>query len=145
MKKIAPVFFLLLLVVSCKKYEDGPALSLRTKTHRLVNTWVVESVTENGTDVTSAFKTAYPEYMLTITKQNTYVLTYKLNSGVEYKENGTWIYNGDRTHVYFNNTIGGSAADWKILRLKEKELWAENTDNNQSPARTYEVHFKPAF
>lgn len=145
MKKTFLLFSFLILLFSCNKYEDGPSFSLRTKTHRLANSWTVESVTENGTDITSDFKTWYPDYLITITKSNTYVLTYKLNSGIEYKETGTWVYNGDRTHVFFTNSATGGMSDWKILRLKEKELWGEHVDTFQNPARTYEVHFKPAF
>ena len=143
MKKLLFLLPVLLFVFSCNKYEDGPSFSLRTKTHRLANTWTVESVTGNGTDLTADFKTWYPDYMLTITKENTYVLTYKLNSGIEYKETGTWVYNGDKTHVIFKNSATGGMPDWKILRLKEKEFWGEHIDVYQT--RTYVVHFKPAF
>lgn len=145
MKKLLFLLPFFLFVFSCNKYEDGPSFSLRTKTHRLANTWKVESVTENGTDITSDFNTWYPSYMLTIAKENTYVLTYMLNSGIEYKETGTWVYSGDKTHIYFKNSATGGMSDWKILRLKEKELWGEHIDTNQNPERTYEVHFKPAF
>lgn len=144
MKKLLFLLPIFLLVFSCKKYEDGPVFSLRTKTHRLANTWNVESVTlENGTDITDDFNTWYPNYMLTIAKENTYVLTFNLNSGIEYKETGTWVYNGDKTHIYFTNSAAGGMSDWTILRLKEKELWGKHIDVSQS--HTYIVHFKPAF
>lgn len=145
MKKLFFVIPVLLFVFSCGKYEDGPSFSLRTKTHRLANSWKVESVTEDGVNVTTSFNNLYPDYLITISKSNTYVLTYKLNSGIEYKESGTWVYSGDKKHVYFNSAVGGPASDWLILRLKEKELWTEHTDSSQSPNHTYEVHFIPAF
>lgn len=40
-----------LLSIGCKKYEDGPGLSLRSKKERLTGKWEVVSLTENGNDV----------------------------------------------------------------------------------------------
>ena len=42
-----------LLVISfgCKKYEDGPGLSLRTKKARATAEWIVKTWTSNGVDV----------------------------------------------------------------------------------------------
>ncbi len=39
------------LVASCSKYEEGPAISLRSKKERVVNTWTVDkAINEQGRD-----------------------------------------------------------------------------------------------
>lgn len=52
MKKYVIIFFLTLLILNfgCKKYEDGPIISLRTKNHRLEGKWNVSSYTINGVE-----------------------------------------------------------------------------------------------
>jgi hypothetical protein len=40
-------------IQGCKKYEDGPAISLRSRSARLSNTWRVENYKVNGDDYTS--------------------------------------------------------------------------------------------
>ena len=49
MKKLTIYLGLLLIIASaCKKYEEGPAISLRTKEKRLCQTWNLEEETING-------------------------------------------------------------------------------------------------
>ena len=40
----------IILMVSACKYDDGPKFSLRSKTHRAVNTWYLDKAYENGVD-----------------------------------------------------------------------------------------------
>ncbi len=42
---------LLVIGFGCKKYEDGPGLSLRTKKARATAEWIVKTFTSNGVDV----------------------------------------------------------------------------------------------
>ena len=42
-------------VTSCKKYPDGPLLSLRSKTEWVANNWKVGQALEGGKDVTSDY------------------------------------------------------------------------------------------
>ena len=44
----------LLSISSCSKFEDGPAISFRSKENRLIGKWKLTKWTEKGTDVTSA-------------------------------------------------------------------------------------------
>lgn len=145
MKKLLFLIPVLVFVFSCKKYEDGPFVSIYSKTHRVENTWTVEAAYDNGTDITNDFKTWYPNYIISLTKSHTYILTYNLNSGVEYRETGTWAYTEKRTHLVFTNSANGNQSDWKILRLKEKSLWGEHVYTTMNPQRTIELHLKPLF
>lgn len=145
MKKAGFLFAIVALVFSsCKKYEDGPAFSLRTKAERLSNTWIINSASEDGVDKTSDFNSFYAGYSLTINKGNTYSLSYRILNVTDYSESGTWVFNEKKTHVFFNgNSNNGS--DWTILRLKEKELWGQFTDNSSSTPHVYELHMTPKF
>lgn len=141
MKRI--LFFILPLLVfaadSCKKYEDGPWISLRTKTERLSNTWQVSTAYQNGVDKTSDFNVAYAGYLLTIKKDNSYTLVYNPFNLGTVTDNGTWSFNSDKSHVILVNS-NGDRADYTILRLKEKELWVKFTDDNGD---VWEVHLVP--
>jgi hypothetical protein len=146
-------FFILPLILfftSCNKYEDGPAFSLYTKTHRLANVWIIDKAyeTSNGvtTDKTTDYLTYYYSLILTIDKKNLYSLSYSAMNILAYSEDGTWVYSGDKTHVFFTKTSSSSSSslgnDWTILRLKEKQLWGSYTENNGT---VVEIHFIPRF
>ncbi len=55
MKRIASILFfafaILVSVSSCRKYEEGPNVSLRTKKARITNNWKYESAQVNGNEV----------------------------------------------------------------------------------------------
>jgi hypothetical protein len=149
MKKFAFLFCSIALVFSaCNKYDDGPTLSLNTKTHRLANTWRIDQVfetTQNGTktDKTTAYKNAYVNYMMNITKKETYTITYRPYNIGDYSEAGTWQFSAGKVNVIFVNANGNSSAIgsiWTITRLKEKELWMRTVNSNNT---TIEVHLLP--
>jgi hypothetical protein len=48
--KLVIVLGLLVIGFGCKKYEDGPGLSLRTKKARATAEWIVKTWTSNGVD-----------------------------------------------------------------------------------------------
>ena len=43
-------------IISCKKYEEGPAFSLMSKKARLSNIWQVNQYLLNGEDKTEAYR-----------------------------------------------------------------------------------------
>ena len=137
MKKLLLLVLPIALVFpACNKYEDGPALSLLTKKERLCNTWIIHSAYKNDVDQTSDFNAAFAGYTLTIKKDETYTLSYRPFNVSEYSESGTWNFNDKKTTVTFNKSGSSDATTWTILRLKQKELWAEYTDSGD----VYEVH-----
>lgn len=154
MKKINLLLLLTLPLVmgisfsGCKKYEEGPTLSLRTRTHRVVGSWVVEQVFEipiNGTktDRTADYKTAYANFVWKFEKDEDYLVTYNPYSIGTYNEPGRWEFGGDDINILLfpdngNGSFIGSL--WRILRLKEKELWMKTVNGNGT---TIEVHFIP--
>jgi hypothetical protein len=145
MKKLVLFFSLLTFVFSCSKYEDGPAISLRTKKHRLVNSWAVKQVLVNGNDSTTAFLTTFANFILRIDKPGSYQMKYSYNAAILTTEDGTWVFKNDKEYLVFDPSNFIDPYERKILRLKEKELWLYYLDNSVSPATTYELHLIPLF
>ncbi|MCB9252150.1 MAG: hypothetical protein H6605_06755 [Flavobacteriales bacterium] len=114
------LYLVLLLVTSCK-YEDGPAISLRTKKHRAVNTWFLDKAFENNVDKTSAYQNAFNNYKIQLDKDNRYQLSYKAFNLIPYSESGSWDFNQSKTNINFTPEGGKGSSSWKILMLKEHE------------------------
>ena len=118
----------------CKKYEDGPALTLLTKKMRVTGDWKIEQVLVNNVDQTSAFTSfAGANYMVSIKKDGTYTI-----SG-NWTDNGTWKFSDDKSEFITLSSQTGSTEDHEtILKLKNKEFWLKSTD---SSGNTTEVHY----
>lgn len=138
MKKII-YFISLTLALSACKYEDGPKFSLRSKTHRAVNTWYLDKVLENGTDKTSDYKNAYVNYQVSIKADKTYELKYRPFNIGDYTETGNWDFSSDKLFINFTPKSGNNnTSKWKILRLKETETWVMQTIDGKD----LELHLK---
>lgn len=135
MKKII-LYSLLIAIFSaffigCKKYPDGPSLSLLSRKARLSNTWHLSKYYENGVDKTADFNAIFQNAVITIAKDGSYSLKYKAFGVTDYSETGTWRFTDDDAYFETNPTNGtGSVAQHRILRLKDKELWYEDSDAN---------------
>jgi hypothetical protein len=138
MKKMMLLAIPLLILGGCGKYEDGPAISLRSKEARICNTWQVSSAMQNGVDKTSDFNAAFAGYLLDIRKDETYTLSYSPFSLGEVNDQGRWEFTSDKMEIRFINS-DNETSQYHILRLKEKELWVRFTDDNGE----WEVHLVP--
>ena len=124
------------LNTSCKKYEEGPGISLRSKKERASNSWVLEDVTEAGVSVINNFK----NYLLVMEKSGFYSLSYEL-SGTAFAEEGTWRFANKNEQIeMLINQQGAAIQTITILKLKEKSFWFYTEDANA--VRT-EYHLKP--
>ena len=54
-KRTLAFAFIGAFLFSCQKYEEGPALALRTKKQRVANVWEIDHATRNGEDVSEDF------------------------------------------------------------------------------------------
>ncbi|MEO9531077.1 MAG: hypothetical protein ABJG68_06185 [Crocinitomicaceae bacterium] len=109
-------------LTSCNKYEDGPAISLRTKKERVANTWEIENAYRNGEEVTED----YEEYTLHMEKDGDAELAalYKWGDfSFEYETDGTWMFENDAKTLKLDYENDDADQDYQILRLAEKELW----------------------
>jgi len=131
-----------LMLTSCSPYEDGPAISLRSRTERLCNEWRLTRLYINGTEQTlSSFD---QQTTLEFKDNGTVNYSYAVmdSTAIVITGSGTWEFNDDQTEVFttVTYTLGGTEKDtFKILRLKEEELWLENNQDGD----VVETHYEP--
>ncbi len=107
---------------SCKKYDDGPLISFKSKKDRIANTWEIGKAIRNGNDVTDD----YSVYTLTTTADGdaklvaTYVTTFGIFSG---NTDGKCIFESKKELINFDYENDDFDQVYKILRLKDDELW----------------------
>jgi hypothetical protein len=118
-------------------YEDGPKFSLRSKEARMINTWNIDKVYEEGVDKTDDYKSVYVNYKLDLKSDKNYDLSYKAGNLLNYSESGTWKLSDDKTKLLYTPK-NGKESSWTILRLKNSEFWAEMSLNN----KTVKIYFK---
>ena len=139
MKSILKISVLIIalssILVSCKKYVDGPMVSLRTKKARLTGDWVIDKVTVNGEDKTADYQAVQgANFVLKIEKDEKY------HTEGAFPDAGSWKLGEDKDDVYFTSDQPGSKEQpFRILRLKNKELWLKATDIF---ANVTEIHYK---
>lgn len=131
-----------LMLTSCSPYEEGPAISLRSRTERLCNEWRLTRLYLNGTEQTlSSFD---QQTTLEFKDNGTVNYSYAVmdSTAIVITGSGTWEFNDDQTEVITKITyvLGGTETDtFKILRLKEEELWLENNQDGD----VVETHYEP--
>ncbi|MBC7865320.1 MAG: hypothetical protein IAF38_20255 [Bacteroidia bacterium] len=141
MKKYSAFLLLLLVVFSCKKYPEGPTLSLSSKKERMANSWVLIKAIESGVDKTGDYQTAFKDFNLVIDKEGTYSMSYVAFGIANYSETGSWFFNGNKEKVTFDpSSNGNDNSTDNILRLKQKELWLLDEDFN---GKILEMHLAP--
>ncbi len=108
---------------SCK-YEDGPKISLKSKTARLTGEWEVTKLGDEDID--------NMELIMEFEKDGdfTYDITYSYY-GYEYsyKIKGEWEWEDKKEIIDLN--IDGSHTELEVKRLTNKELWVEDEDGDE--------------
>ena len=125
------VFVLTFSYTGCKKYPDGPAFSLKSKTGRLTGTWkIVESNGEIPSD--------YDIYLI-FEKNNDFKEKVEYDGG-SYTVNGSWSWGDKKESVIIEvddynrpqiKSVTGSdnEQEFEILRLTNKEFWFKDDDD----------------
>lgn len=85
MKYALVVAVALFFMASCSKFEDGPAISFRSKENRLTGKWKLTKWTEKGEDVTM-LRTDSNEVFYEFFEEKTMSYLVGLNQAIE----GTW-------------------------------------------------------
>ena len=132
----ATAIILLATVVGCKKYEEGPLVSLRSKKERVANNWRVGQALDNGKDVTEN----YHQFDYDISKDGKVSLTASytlLDVDVSYTTTGVWAFLNNNEKISFDIDGNHHNIDYTILKLEEKEMWLTEDDG------TLEMHFIP--
>jgi len=102
------------IVEGCQKYEEGPMLSLRSKTERVANTWTVDNYKVNETDFTSLVG----GYSETYSKDG----IFSFNWGI-FGATGTWEFKSSNEEILISGIEGQIDRTLYILKLEEKQFW----------------------
>lgn len=126
----------MMLTTGCKKYEDGPAVSFRSKKARIANTWRVEKALNGSEDVTSDFD-QYELQMLTNGNATLSALYHLGDLSFEFQTNGTWSLENNNEDLRLDFENDAADETYEILRLKEDELWL------RTKSKDLELHLTP--
>ena len=116
--------------LGCKKYDEGPVISLRTAKARLVNDWVRDRLPIDCiliySDGIQFFETNTFDFKL-------YGTTFEM---------GTWVFEENETVIVltFNS---GYTRQWKIIKLTKKKLWVINKCTLNGDEIESEYQFSP--
>ncbi len=121
---------------SCKKYEEGPSLTLLSRTSRITGEWKITKEAENG-----SAQTFDANARIKIDKGGAYTYTYTSSYlGQAVSMTGTWKFTSDDEKIQFSYTSGGSTSsdEWTIMRLSNSELFLEQQDGDNLYRTEYE-------
>lgn len=130
---IAAIGFAFLLMDSCSKYEDGPAVSLRSKQNRLVGEWKLTNVAilqANGIESTLIFE-KNGDFAWTETSETGYTkiegneVVVDTTWSERSVEPGTWKWIDNKNGLEIATAIGVTAFDIQKLTNSEFELSSE--------------------
>ncbi|MEO5645200.1 MAG: hypothetical protein ABIQ40_00355 [Bacteroidia bacterium] len=125
MKTKALFFFAVILMTitifsGCKKYDEGPAMSIHSKKARIENLWRFEKVNDqSGGDMTADYINITAEFK----KNGDFIIT----DGTD-TEAGMWELSSDKEDIILTNSDDGYIWKWHITKLKNKEMWAKVFD-----------------
>ena len=108
------MFVAVLSLSGCSKYDEGPAISLRSKKARVANIWIVESARDivDDVDITADFTGDSFEWK----KDGDY-----LENGTK---EGTWDFDSKKEFIVITK-LDNSTDELRIVKLKEKEMILE--------------------
>lgn len=114
-----------LIFTECKKYQDGPLISFRSRKSRVEGKWKYDKILLNGVDKTSEYLNAQVEFASDGTYTN---IKYMPGVAGPLENKGVWVLaNNDLSvDMTFTGAFGGTTIQrWNILKLKNSELWLE--------------------
>lgn len=148
MKQLAILILMLagsLLLTECRKYPEGPAISLRSKKERVANTWKLDALLSHDVDSTAYFTNFFKDYTVTLTKGGSYTISYYVTvqgfGNVSNTESGSWSFSSGKEDLRITPqsvAIGNlpSPSVYQIMKLYEKQLWLR-TFNADGSSREY--------
>jgi hypothetical protein len=114
---------------SCKKYEDGPAFTLKSKNSRLVGEWEVVEI--DGIKLGSGSFSV--DLNLEFDKDGDFSFNQSYSYygySYSYSYKGDWEWNSNKESLEISMP-GSPSEDWDILRLTKDELWFEDSDGSK--------------
>ena len=110
---------------NCKKYEDGPKFSLKTKKTRLTGEWEVVYINGESPDNDA-------ELIMEFEKDGDFVMSYEYDYGTysySYSYKGEWEWKDDKERIEID--VNNTKIEFEILRLTNDELWFEDEDGQE--------------
>ncbi len=144
MRKFAVIFSLLFCTLlagnACKKYEDGPYLSFKSREERISNTWKVDKVLINDEEITSSSNLNFQSLKWTFSTNGNVTRSIDVN-GQPFTVTGQWALqsNDEEIRIVINSQLYSEDSVWVILKLVEDEFWVRYIVNGD----TYEAHLAP--
>jgi hypothetical protein len=128
MNKVLVIACLLLLTLAdCKKYPEGPRVSLMPRRERIEGKWIAEKVTKDQSDVTQEYK----NYVWEFTRQ--YSVITQIDT---VKHNGIWS-TMTMSKDFVIDYDDGRREIYEIRRMLTKSFWIRNRQTQ------IEFHLKP--
>jgi len=125
MKKILlPLLVLTLVLGSCKKYEEGPGFSLRSKKARVAGEWKIEKEIYNGQD--EPLDADDKDDVWKFDKDGTFEFQDPGNS----TQKGKWSFDDKKEKITLTDDGSSFAFVIEVIRLTNKEFWYTYTDGS---------------
>ena len=131
MKKILQFALLSLLILSCKKFEEGGLVN-KTKKRLSAQTWVLSKYLRNGVDETNLVLFINYEEKYTGEESGSFTRTYIDKNGDNKMESGSWFFEKEKKQLNISGissleitseTGTVSSTYYNILKLDKKEFW----------------------
>ena len=154
MKNTIIYLLLALFAISgCKKYDEGPAISLRSKEARLCKEWKMDKLQLNGVDVTGDDDYGVTEYKkdgsVTVSYDDpefghiVYEAQWRFADNKDFLEVSELEYNGKATFEklspFLKHSLETEWTRYEILRLTSKELFLKY---NIAGTNEYRIEYK---
>jgi hypothetical protein len=143
--KLLLLFFILIFISQgCKKYDDGPTISLRSKKARVVGKWVTDKWIIDKTDFTSFLNI---DRRVEFTDDGIYhYQEYSASDQLVTDLQGSWAFRQEKEQLLLGLPSGSDSTMvyelWDIMRLKNKKLWLEYVDYGFPNSTIYEWKLK---
>ncbi len=121
-----------LFFLSCKKYDEGPLVSFRTKMNRITGTWIITEISRDGS-VIQEFNTDNNNIEITLEKDETgYIEIFASFLGSRLKlltAKLTWKFTKDKE--YLNITLKSDEIEWNedFSDLDLENLFPDNYED----------------
>lgn len=154
MKTVNNIFLILASVIvlsSCGKYEEGPAVSFRSSAKRLIGLWEFSSIKIDGVEYITNYMNDSTDLKISMTgtRDEIYAILVEENRGSSQLSTSLLGLNDNSTEFtlclsesplyndvtqYFYTLIPSLKVEntWSVQRLSVNELWISTTFQNQS-------------
>ena len=132
MKKYLLILVTFLVITTACKYDDGPFISIYTKTERIAGRKTFKNVRFNDEDKTSEYSMQNIEF----SKTGYFTRSFYTQAGYDYGFSGDWELSDDKkiitmeTYEYHNGNDTTYIHNWTIKRLTYADMHLERTDEN---------------